>query len=68
MAFSLWFFRLALQLAGSVRLFIDPSQEPMAVAVIHDGATVAQDEIYETFGDLIDKSVTPNDDRKSAES
>lgn len=58
-AFALWFCRLSLQLAGSIRLFIDPSREPVAVAVIHDVATVAQDEIQETFGDAIDDPPDP---------
>lgn len=53
-AFTLWFIRLSIQLVGSIRLFINPSLEPAGVTVIHDVATVAKDEIHETFGDKID--------------
>lgn len=50
-AFSLWFVRLFIQLVGSVRLFKDPSLAPEGVVVIQDAASVAKDEITETFGD-----------------
>lgn len=50
-AFSLWFLRLLIQLAGSVRLFIDPSLEPVGIAKILDVAEVAQEEIHEALGD-----------------
>jgi len=51
LAFSLWFVRLSIQLIGSVRLFMDPSLEPRGVVVIQDVASVAKDEIQETFGE-----------------
>lgn len=44
LAFSLWFLRLAVQLAGSVRLFIDPSREPQGVTLMKDAAEVAREE------------------------
>lgn len=50
-AFTLWFVRLSIQLLGSVRLFLDPSLEPEGVVLLQDVASVAQDEIHETFGD-----------------
>lgn len=53
-AFALWFVRLFIQLIGSIRLFIDPSLTPQGVAVIQDVATVAKDEIQETFGESLD--------------
>ncbi|MDA8870647.1 TRAP transporter small permease [Rhizobiaceae bacterium] len=49
-AFSLWFVRLLIQLAGAVRLFIDPTCEPVGIAKIHDPAELASEEIRETFG------------------
>ena len=63
-AFALWFIRLSLQLAGSLRLFIDPCRDPVAVAIIHDVANVAQEEIKETFGEAIDPSSSTTDDVK----
>lgn len=50
-AFSLWFVRLFIQFMGSVRLFINPTLEPAGVTLIQDVASVAKDEISETFGD-----------------
>ncbi|SNS59729.1 TRAP transporter small permease subunit [Antarctobacter heliothermus] len=44
LAFSLWFLRLAVQLAGSVRLFIDPSRDPQGVTLMKDAAEVAREE------------------------
>lgn len=49
-AFSLWFVRLSIQLVGSIRLFLDPSLEPHGVVLIQNMASVAKDEIKETFG------------------
>lgn len=54
-AFALWFIRLAIQLAGSVRLFMNPALEPVGVAVILDAAEVAKDEIEEAFGETLDE-------------
>lgn len=53
-AFSLWFVRLAIQLAGSVRLLINPDLDPVGVAIIPDVASVARDEIQGALGDRID--------------
>jgi len=50
-AFAFWLIRLLIQLAGSIRLFRDPSLTPAGVAVVHDTATVAQEEIEEAFGE-----------------
>lgn len=52
-AFSLWFVRLSIQFLGSVRLFINPSLEPRGVVVIQDVASIAKDEIHETFGSSV---------------
>jgi TRAP-type C4-dicarboxylate transport system permease small subunit len=50
-AFAIWWLRLALQLAGSVRLLIDPSRVVQGVVTIKDVADQAQDEIHEALGD-----------------
>lgn len=62
LAFGLWFLRLSLQLAGSIRLVINPDLAPEGVVTIKDVAEQAQDEIHEAFGDdtLLDGS-TPAD-------
>jgi TRAP-type C4-dicarboxylate transport system permease small subunit len=57
-AFSIWFVRLGLQLAGSLRLFLDPLKDPVAVVTAKDVATQAQDEIHEVMGDDVDLSVS----------
>lgn len=44
LAFSLWFLRLAVQLAGSIRLFVDPSRDPQGVTLMKDAAEVAREE------------------------
>ena len=54
-AFSIWFIRLAIQLWGSVRMFIDPAREPVGVVTMKDVADQAQDEIHEIMGDDIDE-------------
>lgn len=51
LAFGIWFVRLLIQLAGSVRLVINPALEPVAVVVMKDVAEQAQDEILEAMGD-----------------
>lgn len=54
-AFSVWFVRLAIQFAGSVRLVIHPDAEPLGVVLMKDVAEQARDEIRETFGsDAVD--------------
>lgn len=50
-AFALWFLRLVVQLAGSLRLLYDPTLEPAGVTTIQDAKSVAQDEIDEAFGE-----------------
>ena len=55
-AFSIWFLRLAIQLFGSIRMFADPSREPIAVVTVKDVADQAQDEIHEVMGDSADKA------------
>jgi len=64
-AFSLWFVRVSIQLAGSVRMFINPTLEPIGVALVQDVASVAQDEIQETFGK--DKPIDEVSNKESAE-
>lgn len=53
-AFSLWFIRLFIQLLGSIRLFMDPSLEPVGIARILGAAEVAEEEIKETFAERND--------------
>lgn len=53
-AFSIWWVRLAIQMMGSIRLFADPSKDPVAVVIIKDVADQAQDEIHEVMGDSSD--------------
>ncbi|MEX3008400.1 TRAP transporter small permease [Hoeflea sp. TYP-13] len=50
-AFSLWFIRLFIQLAGSIRLFISPGLSPEGVAIHKDVAEQAQEEIEVALGD-----------------
>ncbi len=50
-AFTLWFIRLFIQLVGSIRLFLNPGLAPEGVVLIQDVASVAKEEIQETFGD-----------------
>jgi C4-dicarboxylate transporter DctQ subunit len=50
LAFGIWLIRLLIQLAGSIRLAIDPTLEPVAVVVMKDVAEQAQDEINEAMG------------------
>jgi TRAP-type C4-dicarboxylate transport system permease small subunit len=63
-AFSIWFIRLSIQMAGSIRMFIDPTREPIGIAKILDTEEVAKDEIEEAFGDF-DASTEQLNDRKS---
>jgi TRAP-type C4-dicarboxylate transport system permease small subunit len=49
-AFSLWFIRLLIQLFGAIRMFINPSLEPIGIAKIQHAAEHASEEIKETFG------------------
>ncbi len=43
-AFALWFLRLSIQLAGSIRLFVDPTRAPEGVCVMKHAADVAREE------------------------
>ncbi|MBV0914120.1 TRAP transporter small permease subunit [Anianabacter salinae] len=43
-AFSIWFIRLGIQLAGSIRLLFNPSLAPEGVILIKDAADQARDE------------------------
>lgn len=51
LAFGIWFVRLLLQLAGCIRLAINPDLEPEAVVLMKNVAEHAQDEIHEVMGD-----------------
>lgn len=51
LAFGIWLVRLLIQLAGSIRLAINPDLEPVAVILMKDVAEQAQDEIHEAMGD-----------------
>ncbi|MEP4015906.1 MAG: TRAP transporter small permease [Anderseniella sp.] len=61
-AFSFWFLRLLVQLAGAVRLLINPDQQPIGIAKILDVSEQAQEEIHEAFGD----DATSDADREDA--
>lgn len=65
LAFALWWIRLAIQLAGSIRLWRNPDLKPVGVAVIQDVRQVAQEEIEEAFGEkpgvVPDSQVTHQD-------
>jgi TRAP-type C4-dicarboxylate transport system permease small subunit len=50
-AFSVCVLRLAIQLAGSVRLTLSPDLEPVGVIVAMDVTEQAQEEIREAFGE-----------------
>jgi len=49
-AFGIWWIRLAIQFAGSVRLAMDPSRAPVGVVLMKDVADQAQEEIEEIMG------------------
>lgn len=53
-AFAFWFLRLAIQLAGAVRLFIHPGLAPEGVVSLKDAAEVAREEAQEALGDVPD--------------
>ncbi|WP_206057245.1 TRAP transporter small permease [Nitratireductor sp. XY-223] len=55
-AFSLWFVRLAIQLAGSIRLLINPALAPEGVSVHKDVSEVAKEEIEGALGETIDEA------------
>jgi TRAP-type mannitol/chloroaromatic compound transport system permease small subunit len=63
-AFSIWFLRLGVQLAGSVRMFIDPSAEPAGIVSLKDVVDQAQEEIHEVMGDEAPDVVLKNEDTK----
>jgi TRAP-type C4-dicarboxylate transport system permease small subunit len=50
-AFSFWFLRLLVQLAGAIRLFVHPTAEHSGIAEILDVSQQAQEEIHDAFGD-----------------
>ena len=50
-AFSLWFLRLAIQLAGFIRLVAFPDAVPIGVVVMKDVAEQAREEIHGTLGE-----------------
>ena len=49
-AFSFWLLRLGVQLAGSIRLFVNPHLEPQGVVEVKDAAEHAQEELDEVLG------------------
>jgi len=59
-AFSIWFLRLLIQLWGSVRMFLNPHAEPLAVVTVKAVIEQAQDEIHDIMGD-VDTSVAGPD-------
>jgi hypothetical protein len=50
-AIAIWWFRLAIQFPGSVRLAMDPNRAPEGVVLMKDVAYHAQEEIHEIMGD-----------------
>ena len=50
-AFSFWFLRLLVQMAGSLRLLVNPSAEQIGIARILDASEHAREEIHDAFGD-----------------
>lgn len=58
-AFSLWFLRLALQFAGSVRMLLYPDSEPLGVVVMKDYAEQAKEEIRGAFHEDIEDTPPP---------
>lgn len=50
-AFALWWVRLLVQLLGSIRLFIDPSLDPVGIARIQTVAEQAKEEMDHALGD-----------------
>jgi TRAP-type C4-dicarboxylate transport system permease small subunit len=50
-AFAVLFLRLLVQLAGFVRLALDPRAAAVAVPVVHDAAEIARAEIRDALGD-----------------
>ncbi len=59
MAFLLWFIRLLIQLAGSVRMLINPGLTAEGVVLYKDAAEHAQEEIEAALGD---GSESPDDE------
>lgn len=58
-AFAVLWLRLLVQLAGFVRLALDPRAKPVAVPVVHDIADIARAEIHDAFGEDADKGDFP---------
>jgi TRAP-type C4-dicarboxylate transport system permease small subunit len=58
-AFAVLWLRLLVQLAGFVRLAIDPRAKPVAVPVVHDVAEMARAEIRDALGEDADKGDFP---------
>lgn len=50
-AFSVWFLRLLIQFAGSVRLLIDPARERIGVVTAREVMEQAREEIEEIMGE-----------------
>lgn len=50
-AFAFWFFRLFVQLIGSIRLFLNPDLAPEGVILIKNAAETARDEVDDIIRD-----------------
>ena len=48
-AFGLWFVRLLIQLAGSIRLLLDPGLSPEGVVLVKDAAETAREEAHDAL-------------------
>ncbi|WP_419910821.1 TRAP transporter small permease [Hoeflea sp.] len=58
-AFSLWFVRLAIQFAGSIRLLINPTLAPEGVSVLKDVSEHAREEIEGALGEAVNQKSEP---------
>lgn len=54
-AFTFWFLRLTIQLAGSLRLVLDPTKSPEGVVLIKDAAETAREEAHDALSDPLTK-------------
>jgi TRAP-type mannitol/chloroaromatic compound transport system permease small subunit len=50
-ALSFWFLRLAIQLAGGIRMLMSPNAQPVGVLLIRDAALHAKEEAEEVMGE-----------------
>jgi hypothetical protein len=61
-AFSVWFVRLSIQFWGALRMFLNPTLEPIAVIVLQSAGELARDEIKEAFGEILPDPIDTHKD------